>query len=559
MGIVQQDAVPSPPDRSNGTRATQPGTIATFAMIVISAAVLLSALDQTVVVTALLPIANSFNLPANTNLHSLSWIVSGYLLGYVIVMPLMGHVSDLWGRKRVLLGTLLVFGSGSLLVAIAPILGNTVSLDFLSGIGIDSPNSGLTWMIIARFIQAVGGGAIVPVAVAAIGDFYGIAKRSMALGIIGGVTEAGGALGPLYGALVIEHWKVLPTPFDATWQWIFLLNVPIVAAIAFAIWRWWPATVVIAPAPAANRSIDWIGTLLLGGALAGISVGLGQEAGIIGNFQQASISQNNPFILLLALILLVLFVVAESRHSTPVIDLKMFRNGAFSAAALFSIVIGITLITALVNIPIYVLTATAADAYLDAGLALLRMTAMIPLGAITGGWLVARYGCRKIAILGSIFLTAGFFMMHFWTIPVNWNLLTISTVITGIGFGLVVAPISTTALNTTSIKQFGSAAAIVTALRMIGMIVGLAALSSWGVSHYAELAKQVPVPAILTNTDQFKIYADKLVLAAVQTLTDFFIISAVLALVAIIPAFFLWKPQEGEKNDQHISTFSIGF
>lgn len=530
---------------------------ANITMVLVCAAVFLTALDQTVVVTALEPIASSIgNIDFGKDLSKLAWAVSGYLLGYVIILPLMGRISDVLGRQRVLIGTLAVFAFGSLMCAEAITLGNafpcisfwspSLVCDPLSNN--PGPPSALTWLIIARFIQAVGGGAVVPVAIAAIGDLFGDRKRVLALGIIGGVTEAGGALGPLYGALILARWGWLPEAFAASWQWIFLLNIPIVALMVVALVLLWPKAIRGRAAQTTGRGIDWLGAALLGGALFCISLGLGQSAGVITNLSQATAAENNPYLLVAALVLLVGFILWEARRKEPVIDLKLFRNGAFSAGAAFNLLLGMALIIALVDIPIYILDVQGATAYLAAGLALLRLTVMIPVGAVLGGWLVARIGTRNVGIAGAIGVALGFVLMHFWDVTPNEIMITIATVITGLGFGLIVAPISTTALNTARQARFGMAASIVTALRTIGMILGLAALSSWGVSRYLQLVTQAQNGVDIATKQGQMLLQQRLTAIPVQITHDFYTAGAALALLAIIPALFLWKPKPGEES-----------
>ncbi len=189
---------------------------ALLAMLAACGAVFLTALDQTVVVTALPKIIADLGISAE-QLDRAAWIVSGYLLGYVVAMPLMGRVSDLYGRRRIFMICLGIFGAGSLFCGLAPILGNQVDISFLQHIGINvaapgdfsdptALNPGLVWLVAARFVQAAGGGAIIPVAMAVAGDFYGGKQRALALGLIGMVTEAGGVLGPLYGAIIVQNW-----------------------------------------------------------------------------------------------------------------------------------------------------------------------------------------------------------------------------------------------------------------------------------------------------------------------------------------------------------------
>ncbi len=163
---------------------------ARLAMLAACTTVFLTALDQTVVVTALPQIIVDLQIPVS-HLDRAAWVISGYLLGYVIAMPLMGRVSDMYGRRRIFVICLGIFALGSLFCGLAPWLGNTLDISFLQNLGIDVSSQGLVWLVAARFVQAAGGGAVVPVAMAVAGDFYGAGRRGLALGWIGMVAEAG--------------------------------------------------------------------------------------------------------------------------------------------------------------------------------------------------------------------------------------------------------------------------------------------------------------------------------------------------------------------------------
>src|SRR5712691_10165930 len=178
----------------------QKRTAAMLALLAACAAVFLTALDQNVVVTALPKIITDLQITSE-QLDRAAWIVSGYLLGYVIAMPLMGRVSDMYGRRRIFIICLGIFGIGSLLCGLAPFLGQQIDISFLQHVGINvaapddfsdptAINPSLAWLVAARFVQAAGGGAIIPVAMAIAGDFYGEKQRALALGLIGMVTEA---------------------------------------------------------------------------------------------------------------------------------------------------------------------------------------------------------------------------------------------------------------------------------------------------------------------------------------------------------------------------------
>src|SRR5256714_7162051 len=185
------------------SRQAQPGSkgIALTALTIACISVFFTAMDQTVVVTALPPIVTDLNIGL-TKLDHAAWIISAYLLGFIIAMPFMGRVSDIYGRRRIFLLCLTIFGIGSIFCGLAPVFGNMWDLSFLNAINIDTSSPGLIWLIAARLIQAVGGGAVVPVAMAIAGDFYGPQRRGLALGGLGAGTEAGGGVGPLVGGLV---------------------------------------------------------------------------------------------------------------------------------------------------------------------------------------------------------------------------------------------------------------------------------------------------------------------------------------------------------------------
>ncbi len=501
---------------------------ALIALIVACIAVFFTTLDQTVVVTALPQIITDLHVPI-VQLDHAAWIVSAYLLGFVVVMPLMGRVSDIYGRRRIFLLCLTIFGLGSLLCAVSPMLGDALDWSFLNVIGVDTSSPGLVVLVGARLFQAIGGGAVVPVAMAVASDFYGKERRGLALGIIGAVTEAGGALGPLYGAIIVQH---------LGWQYIFYLNIPLVICLMVASW------VLIPKGKRLHEGIDWIGTLLLGIALTCLSLGLAQQGtSLTPASAGAPAPQNNPIALGLALAFFVAFVFVELKMRWPVVEVRLFKKLAFSATSLVSLFVGAALIIALADIPIFVDTVLQRPV-LDSGLALLRLTVMIPIGAVLGGWLCEHITSRFTAILGLLFTAVGFYLMSRWPITVDWTQITISTITAGLGFGLVIAPIGTTAINAVNATQAGVSSAVVTALRMVGMILGLAALTSWALSYFRQLASTYPSLPTSASASQFsawsKGYAVHLIASAHTVYSDVFFFSMILCLIALVPALFLW-------------------
>lgn len=515
---------------------------AVAALTVACISVFITALDQTVVVTALPQIITNLQIPI-TQIDHAAWIISAYLLGFVVAMPLMGRVSDIYGRRRIFYLCLVIFGLGSLFCALAPSLGQSVDLSFLSALHIDTSSPGLVWLIAARFFQAIGGGAIVPVSMAIASDFYGQKRRALALGIIGAMTEAGGALGPLYGALIVAQFG---------WQYIFYFNVPLVVILIIAAWK------LIPPGKRLHEGIDWLGALLLGLVLTCLSLGLAQQGTTLGpTSPNQPTPQNNPLALALAVVFLIAFVLVERKVRWPVVELSLFKRFTFTATALVSLLVGAALIIAMADIPIFVDTVLQRPV-LDSGLALLRLTAMIPVGALLGGWLCSRITCRFTAVLGLLFTAIGFYLMSLWPIDVNWTQITVSTVTAGFGFGLVISPIGTTAINAVKAKQAGMSSAVVTALRMVGMTLGLATLTSWALAYFKELAAQYPRLPANPSVAQFASwslgYAAHLVQAAHTVYTSVFFLSMIICLIAIIPALFLWgkkAPPADLEADMH--------
>lgn len=510
---------------------------AQLAILVACVAVFLTALDQTVVVTALPQIIQDLQIPPFQLDHA-AWIISGYLLGYVIVMPLMGRISDLYGRRWVFVICLSIFALGSLFCALAPMLADNYDISFLQTIGIDVESPGLVWLVTARFIQAVGGGAIVPVAMAVSGDFYSYKQRAFVLGLVGMVTETGGVLGPLYGALIVQY---------LGWQYIFYLNLPIIGILLFFIIRFIPTSSLTTESNRTNKHIDIVGVLLLATSLVCLSLGLAQEAAQITptSFSrvQQSTPQNNLWLVAVALILLAAFITLEIYiercGNGPIITFSLFKRVRFSATSMMSFLIGTALIISMVNIPFFFLTVFNQSST-DSGLALLRLTALIPIGALIGGRLCNHFTCRWTAVLGLLPAMLGFWLMHNWTMQIDWTQITISTMLTGLGLGLVIAPISTTAINAANKDQLGMASSVVTVLRMIGMILGLAALTSWGLGRFRAQMSAFKMPSSATTPDaQIAAYTHSIISTAHAIYASIFLIGGILCLIALLPALFL--------------------
>jgi len=217
-------------------------------LAVVSFGVFIAADDLTVAATMLRQIIGDLDIPLPEGLGEAAWIVNAYLVAYVAVMPFMGRLSDIVGRRRVYVGALVIFLIGSIWVGQADSLG---------------------WFLVGRVLTAIGGGAMVPVALAVIGDVYEEAKRPAALGVLSAIDTIGWVWGPLFGAMLVRF---------LDWRWQFHLNIPL-AIIGIAA-TWWALR--DHDRPAARRRMDWPAAAALSAALVGMNVALLQAGEISG-------------------------------------------------------------------------------------------------------------------------------------------------------------------------------------------------------------------------------------------------------------------------------------
>ena len=468
-----------------------------FVLTVIGLGTFITALDQTVVVTALPSVMLDLKVPI-AELDRVSWVITAYLLGYTVAMPLIGRLGDVYGYPRVYQVSLVVFCIGTSLVAVS---------------------SSLEWMVGARVIQAVGGGATVPIGMALAVSLAPEGRRALALGIVGGAAEAGSMLGPAYGGAIVE---VL------SWRWIFWLNIPQSAVIFLALF-WLPN----------NRDheakVDYLGGVVLVGALLLLSLALSRS----GLF---TFDSPYPFLLVAGGAgLIALLALVETRTMQPLLMPALFRSWAFLSANLTQILVGVALIIAMVTVPLLANTVMGKSPFTGA-LWLLRLTGIIPLGAVLGGLLVTRLGATTLTVTGLALVALGMFLASGWELGVADPELTIHLLIAGFGFGLVIAPITVHALDSVREDYRGTAASLVVVSRMMGMTLGLAALSAWGVEHFQVLTSglEFPLPQPGEATSVFEAraaeYSANLNAAGLALFQRFFLVAAVISLIAIVPA-----------------------
>ncbi|MDY6911816.1 MAG: MFS transporter [Chloroflexota bacterium] len=471
-------------------------------LFVVCIGIFLAALDQTVIYGALADIMLDLHMPV-TELDQAAWIVTGYLLGYTFAMPLVGRISDVYGHRLIYILAMLIFIVGSVFIAL-----------------VDNFNL----MVAARVLQAIGGGAVVPVAMAIVGDTYSVKRRAIAMGIIGAAVEGGGALGPSYGGVIAQY---------VNWRWIFWINIPVGLIVIALVYF------LVKGSPRIQARVDYQGGLLLAVSLALLSVGFSQQL----DQQHAGLYMAG--FLVASVLFFALFIYRELRAPEPLFRLSMFRVLTFAMANITHLLVGGALIIAMITVPLMADTIMQKSP-LEGGLRLMRLTVMIPIGAILGGFLCHRLGYRFPTILGLISSSVGFFFMSRWTLEVAEPYLTIHLAICGFGFGLVISPITTAILNSVREDERGIASALVTVMRMVGMIVGLSAISSFGMGHFHTMTAEMSLQDII-NTPQ------ELEDAVLSLFQNFFLAAAIVCLLAILPALRMRAKPGKEMGGYHIS------
>ncbi len=452
--------------------------VALVLLVVLGTGVFLAGLELMITAVALPAIV--VDLGSWTELRHASWIINAYLLVYVGTMPLAGRLADVWGARRLFLAALVCFTLGSLLAGIAQTLDQ---------------------LIAARAVQAIGGGALVPVATAAASHLFEGHERPRALGVIGALTFLGMAAGPFLGAAILDTIRpeaalvrlgIFGGPatnlLAPAWRYVFFVNVPVgIVALAFG----WAATAGW-DTPRARARVDLTGALLFTIALAAIVLGvtlLGEQAG------GAAEAGLDPALVSAGLIVTgvaagLAAIVLGLLRPAPFLDPRLFADRVFTSAALVSLLTGYAFATAIVGTAVFV------DRVLYGGpddqrLALGALAAATAAGALASGWLVRHWSLRAVTAVGLGASIAGLLWMGTWDARVTYPVVAAAAGLFGLGFGLTVTPRTTAAVEAVGRARFGAASATVTVARMIGMAIGLAALTAYGSTTITRLSDEV--------------------------------------------------------------------
>lgn len=451
-------------------------------LAVFGAGVFLAGLELMITAVALPSILTDLVSDAGTTaweeLRKASWIVNGYLLVYVLAMPLAGRLADLWGARRLFLGALAVFVLGSLLAGLA---------------------QDLDQLIAARLVQAAGGGVLVPVGTAAAAHLFDGDGRARALGVTSALTFLGMAAGPFLGAAILGTIRpgealvaaglgggVLAELLAPAWRWIFIVNVPVgIVALALA----WAASAGW-ETPRRRAALD-----VPGGVLFGVALATGLVALTLLGATPAAADAIEPGTLTavltgVAIVATLLAIVRAVRTPDPFLDPALFRSGTFSAATLVSLLTGYAFATAIIGGAVFV------DRVLYGGpdeqrAALGALAGATAVGALVAGFLVRGLGYRVVTVAGLALSVAGLGVMSGWTADTGLGTVAVSLGAFGLGFGLSVTPRSAAAVEAAGRAAYGTASSVVTVARMIGMAIGLAILTAYGSTTIDRLSADV--------------------------------------------------------------------
>jgi EmrB/QacA subfamily drug resistance transporter len=409
---------------------------------------LLASLDQTIVSTALPTIVGDLG-----GLEHISWVVTAYLLAITAVTPLYGKLGDLYGRKVVLQGALVIFLIGSALCGLA---------------------QGMTELIVFRAIQGLGGGGLMVSAQAAIGDVVAPSQRGRYSGLFGAVFGVSSVAGPLIGGFLTSH---------VSWRAIFYVNLPL-GALAFVVL----AATLPSVAERRKHQIDYAGTLLLALGLSALIL----ATSLGGNtFDWAS-----PAIVgmgLVCVLSLIALAYVEQRAAEPILPPSLFRNRVFVVCAAVSLVVGFALFGSLTYLPLFQqvvrgLSPTAS------GLQLIPVMGGLLISSIVSGQIITRTGRYKVwPIAGTAIAALGLWMLSSLDESTASGVAALHMLVLGLGLGMVMQVLILAVQNSVSYDQLGVATSGATLFRSIGGSLGTAVLGAIFSGKLAsELADKLP-------------------------------------------------------------------
>jgi EmrB/QacA subfamily drug resistance transporter len=410
-----------------------------------------ASLDQTIVSTALPTIVGDLG-----GLEHLSWVVTSYLLASTVAGPLYGKLGDLYGRKRVLQVALVLFLVGSALCGLA---------------------QSMPELIAFRAIQGLGGGGLIVVSMAVVGDLVAPRDRGRYQGLFGGVFAFSVVAGPLLGGFFVDN---------LSWRWIFYVNLPL-GLVALAV----IATAFRSQQVTTRHRIDWLGTVVLAAGLSGII--------LYASLGGTSYAWDAPAMLAAiggGVALLALFPFIEARAEEPILPPELFRNMTFRTTSAIGFIVGFALFGSVTFIPLY-LQIVKGHSATESGLLMTPMMLGVLVTSTGSGFLISRYGrYRAFPIAGTAIAAVALYLLSTLEVATATEVAAGYMLLLGLGLGLVMQVLVLAAQNAVDYRLLGVATSGATLFRQVGGSIGVSAFGAIFTNELGrELASRLPAGA----------------------------------------------------------------
>ncbi|PAD37620.1 MDR family MFS transporter [Terribacillus sp. 7520-G] len=489
------------------------GTNKTLVTIGVMLGLLFASLDQTIVSTALPTITSDLG-----GLAFYSWVVAIYMLAESIGIPIFGKLSDLFDRKKIYLIGLGFFLAGSILCGLA---------------------HDIVLLVIARGIQGIGAGALMPLAFTMIADIYSVEQRAKIQGVLGSMFMISSIIGPAIGGFLTEN---------LSWHWIFFINIPIALIAAIFIWFGYQQST-----DKQNPSIDWWGAITLSiGIVATLltTVLTGGEGGA-----SASHTWGSPLVITLltgGLSLLAVFVWIETKTKDPILPIYLFKNRVTSILSIVSFFMGLGMFGAISFLPLYLqnvkqLSATAS------GYMLLPMMIAAMVAGIFGGFVLTKFKYRNLLVTSLLIMVGGFLMLYTLSADTSLWFFGCCAGLIGLGMGVLMPALTTLTQELVPKEDIGAATASINLFRSLGATIGISVLggvlnSQMSSDIEASVRESPEMVSVLSGNIQdilrnpIGVPADiynELVNIFIGGLHSMFLVSAALIAAAVIAALFI--------------------